>query len=456
MQVIETQNEGLRRGFKIVLPSAEIQAKVDDRLQEIAASVNLPGFRPGKVPKPIVKQRFGAAITGEVLEKTVSESAQQVLTDRGLRPALEPKLDVGQFAEGSDFEYTVEVEVLPEITPTDFAQIELERLVADVSDEQIQAAIDRLAKMYRKTEKVEEDRPAEAGEVVVIDYKALVEGNEEPVIANQNARVEIGEPYLLPGFSERLVGVKAGSTAGFKLEVAADFPRPDVAGKELAFEVEVKEHSRFLPRTGDDALAQDLGMEDLDTLTRAIRKELEQEHSRTTRAQLKRKLLDRLAELHDFAVPQGMVDMELDGIWRGIAAQRARGVVDPETADKSEDDIKAELRPIAERRVRLGLLLAEVGRVHAIRVTPDEQNRAVVEEARNYPGQERQVMEFYRQHPEAMAQIRAPIFEDKVIDFILELAKVSERKVTREELYRVPEEEQVSGAAAETGDASNV
>jgi trigger factor len=450
MQITETATEGLRREFKVVVPAADIEQRMTSRLNEIGRSVRLPGFRPGKVPMTVLKKRYGSAVMGEVLERAVNDTSGEALREQNLRPALQPKVEIVAFNEGTDLEFKLAVEVLPEIHPMDFAELKLERLRPEVPEDEVQAALERVARQQRKSEVVE--RAAETGDVVVIDFKGSVDGKEFPGGSAEGYSLELGTNSFIPGFEDQMGGAKAGETRTVSVTFPADYGAADLAGKAASFEVKAKEVRALQPQPLDDSLAQAIGMEKLDELRQSLSEQIERNYEDLARQRLKRTLLDRLAERHEFAVPQGMVEIEFGAIWRQFEQERERqkaaGNAEPVEAT-DEEELKAEYRAIAERRVRLGLLLAEVGRNHNITVTPEEINRALTERARQFPGQERRVIEYYRDHPEAVDQLRAPMFEDKVIDFILERAEVAERRVPVSELLRDDEEE----AAAESKDA---
>ncbi len=442
MQITETATEGLRREFKVVVPAADIEQRMTSRLTEIGRSVRLPGFRPGKVPMTVLKKRYGSAVMGEVLERAVNDTSGEALREQNLRPALQPKVEITNFNEGTDLEFKLAVEVLPEIQPMDFSELKLERLKPEVPEEEVQQALERVAKQQRKSETVE--RAAETGDVVVIDFKGSVDGKEFPGGSAEGYSLELGTGSFIPGFEDQVVGAKARETRTVAVTFPADYGAAGLAGKAASFEVAVKEVRALQPQPIDDSLAAAVGMEKLDELRQSLSEQIERNYDDLARQRLKRTLLDRLAEKHEFAVPQGMVDIEFTAIWRTFEQERVRqksaGETEPEEA-LDEEKLKVEYRGIAERRVRLGLLLAEVGRNHNISVTPDEINRALTERARQFPGQERRVIEYYRNHPEAIDQIRAPMFEDKVIDFILERADLTERRVPVAELLKDDEEE---------------
>lgn len=443
MQVTETNHDGLKHEFKITIPADDISSRIDKRLTEIGRMTRLPGFRPGKVPMSVLKTRFLPAVRGEVVQEAVNEAADETLKERNLRPALQPKVEITTgIDDGKDLEYTLAIEALPEIEPMDFASIALERWKPEIPDSEIDEALKRLAERQRKSEPV--DRLAETGDLVVIDFKGEMDGKEFPGGSASDYRLELGKGGFIPGFEDQLVGAKAGEARDVNVTFPADYGAPDLAGKDAKFAVTVKEVRAYQEQAIDDALASELGMENLAELRQAVREQSEREYEGLARQRVKRQLLDQLAERHDFAVPSGMVDAEFDSIWRQyeVQAQRAKesGVTDYNEG-KSEDEVRAEFRRMAERRVRLGLLLSEVARRHNISVTQDELNQALVAEARRFPGQERQVVEYYRSEPSAIEGLRAPILENKVVDHILATAQVSDRPVPAAELVAAEENE---------------
>jgi trigger factor len=445
MQITETNSDGLKHEFKVTVGADDIAKRVETRLGEIGRQVRLPGFRPGKVPLTVLRQRYGSSVMGEVLERAVNEGSSEAMRERKLRPALQPKVEIVSFNEGTDLEYKLAVEVLPEVVPMNFAELSLERLKPDVPDSEVDSALERIAKQQRKHEPV--DRAAAAGDLVVIDFTGTVEGAEFPGGSAKGHRLELGSSQFIPGFEDQLSGSKAGEQRTVDVTFPADYGATDLAGKAATFAVEVKEVRAVKPQPIDESLAEAVGMENLQSLRDAVRQQIERDYGNIAHQRLKRRLLDVLAEKHHFPVPQGMVDMELDVIWKQFEAERERAKQQGGEAPvegKSDDELKAEYRAIAERRVRLGLLLSEVGRSNNIQVTQEEINRALGEEARRFPGQERQVIEYYRNQSGALDNLRAPIFENKVIDYILEIAQVSARAVPIAELLKDEEDEETA------------
>jgi len=447
MQVTETRNEGLKREYKVLISAQDIDEKVAGRLQELGAQVRIPGFRPGKVPLNILKQRFGKSVMGEVLERAVSDSSTQAMNERGLRPATQPKIEITAFDEGKDLEYTLAVEILPDIEPMDFSKLKLERLVITVEDSAVEETLADIAKAHKRTRPLETPRPARSGDVLVLDFKGTVDGEEFPGMSAEDHHLELGSSSFIQGFEEQLIGAEIGETREVRVTFPEAYGNEKLAGREAVFTVTVKNILESIPAEIDDELAKTMGEENLEALKERVRERLAAEYRDFARTRLKRQLLDQLAEAHDFPVPESMVEAEFEAIWKQIEEDRERGALDPEDAAKDEETLKAEYRKIAERRVRLGLLISEVGQRNGIEVTQEELNLALLREAQRHPGREREVFEFFQRNPAAMANLRAPIFEDKVVDFIVNLAQVRERTVTPEELRREMEAQSGAGDA---------
>ena len=447
MQVTEVSSEGLKRDFKVVIGAKEIGEKVEARLRELSGKVKVPGFRPGKAPIKLLKQRFGPSVMGEVLERAVTDSSAQALNERGLRPAVQPKIEIVSFDDGQDLEYSMAIELLPEIEPMDFSKIELERVKVMVPDEEVGAAIDRLAQSRKESKPLETPRKSESGDILVIDFKGTVHGEALPGMAADDHHLELGSNSFIAGFEDQLIGVEVGETREVTVTFPEAYGNEKLAGQPAVFQCTVKEIREAVPVAVDDEMAKSMGAESLEDLRDKVKERLGADYDGLSRMRMKRKILDKLADAHDFGVPESMVELEFEAIWQQVEADRQRGNVDPDDEGKEDDDVQAEYREIAERRVRLGLLLSEVGRLNQIDVTQEEVNQALFREAQRHPGQEQQVLEFYRANPEAMAQLRAPLFEDKVVDFIVDLAQVTERELSPDQLR---EEEEKEAAEAET------
>ncbi|GBQ04575.1 trigger factor [Acetobacter cerevisiae] len=440
MQVTDTLNEGLKRGFTITIPAAELAEKRDARLKEVAANLTLPGFRPGKVPVSLARQRHGEAVRAEVLEQAVSESLRSALEERGLRPAGQPQVELvsGQEDDGKDLEFKVETEILPEITVPDLSDLSLTRLKAVASDEAVDKILADVAKRQRSFETIEEVRPAAKGDVVSVDFVGKRDGVPFDGGTAQDVNVEIGGEGFIPGFAEQIEGMKPGEEKQITVTFPENYGAEELAGKEATFDITVKELKKPVDAPIDDELAKQLGFETLEQLRDLVRKQVEGEYDQLSRLRIKRDLLDALATKTDFQAPQGMVDAEFQQIWQRVEADRKAGQLDDEDKDKDEDTLRADYRKIAERRVKLGLLLAEIGRKNAITVTQDELGRAMRAEAMRYPGQEKEVFTFFQNNPQAIESLRGPIFENKVVDYLIELAKVEDKEVTPEELSDIP------------------
>ena len=449
MQVVETKNEGLSREFTITVEASEIDARVETKLVEVGKTVNLPGFRPGKVPMKILRQRFSTAVLGEILEAMVSETSQTALNERELKPALQPKIEITSFDPGTDLVYSMAVEIMPEIEAIDFSTIKATTYKPEISDGEVDNAMAELAKSNRATAKIEDDRATESGDVVIMDFKGFVDGEAFEGGEASDFRLELGSGQFIPGFEDQLIGSKADSDVTVNVQFPAEYGAENLAGKDAVFECKIKEIHVYTDRELDDEFAKELGLESLDDLRGQMRSRMEGEYAELARARTKRELLDTLFEKHDFEVPPAMVDGEFDQIWEQFQKAQEEGNVDDEDKNKDEDALKAEYREIATRRVMLGLLLSHVGDEAKVEVSQEEVQRAVIQTAQRYPGQEQQVFEFYSKNPEMMAQLRAPIFEDKTIDYILELAETTEVALPVDQLLETGEDSDDAAAAEE-------
>ncbi|PHQ70677.1 MAG: trigger factor [Sneathiella sp.] len=440
MQITQTNSDGLKRDFTVVVDAAEIETRVTAKLISVGAEIKLPGFRPGKVPMSILKQRFGKSIMGEVLEQTVNETSQKALEDNDLRPAQQPKIEITKFDEGSDLEFTLEVEIMPDFEPMDFTKLKLEKLTADVEDDKVDESLKQISGQQKNFEKISGARKSKTGDALLIDFLGKVDDVAFDGGTAEGHQLELGSNAFIPGFEEQLIGTKAGD----KLDVTVTFPEnygsAELAGKDAVFEVKVHEIREAADVEINDEFAEKLGLENLDALKEAVRGRISDEYSQLSRQTLKRNMLDALAVEHDFDVPPGMLESEFNGIWDAFLKELEQNGQKLEEQDQSEDDLREEYQQIAERRVRLGLLLAEVGRINNVEVSQDEVNQSIMAQARSYPGQEQEIFKMFQDRPEMQAQLRAPIFEDKVVDFIAELATVTEKKVSVDELMKDPDD----------------
>ena len=463
MQVTETLSDGLKRAYTIVVPAADIESRRMARLTSLGKSLRLPGFRPGKVPLPVVRQRYGSAVSAEVAEESVNEATRKVLEDNGLRPAMNPKVDLAnaeaaKAAPAVDLEFKVEMELLPDITMPDFGALSLTRVKSVVSDDTVTKALSGIAERARDlVDLTEEDLAARGesqgaadGDVLTVDFIGKIDDVPFEGGAATDINVGIGGAGFIPGFAEQLVGANAGENRTITVTFPTDYNTATLAGKEATFDVTVKQLRKPVPAALDDELAKKMGLETLDELRTAITERVQGEYDQISRMRLKRQLLDALADLAHFPTPDTMVNQEFDQIWQRLSADKEAGRLDDDDKEKGEDTLRAEYRGIAERRVRLGLMLAEIGRLNSLTVSADELTRAMRIEASRYPGQEVQMMEFFRKYPQMTESLRGPIFEEKVVDFVLELAKVTDEVVSPEELAKeLPAPRTVAAAAVE-------
>ncbi len=439
MQVTETTAEGLKREYRISIPATDIDGKVTSKLTEVGRDLQIPGFRRGKAPLPVLKTRLGKSVLGEVLEEALQESVARTLEDKELKPAMQPKIEIGDYKDGGDLEYTMSLEVLPEFTVMDLASIELERLRIPVADDIVDRAVTSFAESRKESEPAPDGHEAAAGDVAVIDFRGTVDGAAFDGGAAEDYHLNLGANTFVPGFEDQLLGAKAGDRKDVKIVFPGDYPAENLAGKDAVFDVTVKElRTSKLPEIDDD-FAKSIGAENLDALREAVKSDIEREYDGVSRTRLKRDLLDILSDGHDFELPPGMVEVEFEAIWRHYEERKAQDQLDEDEKDKSEDALKAEYRDIAARRVRLGIVLSAIGAKQDIDVSNEELNRAILREAQNYPGRQREVMEAYQKNAEMRDGLKAPIYEDKVIDYIVELAQLTEKEATLEEVMAVQE-----------------
>lgn len=438
MELIESQAEGLSRVYRVVASAADLQARLAAKIEEVRPKMRLNGFRPGKVPPAHIRKLYGPSMMQDIINETVQKSTQEGLARENVRVASEPRpeleSDINQVIAGQqDLAFKLHVEVMPEFTPADVRSVSLVKIVAPVSEEQVETRLAELAKSSRRF--AEKDGAAAEGDQVVIDFIGSIDGEAFEGGAATDASVEIGAGRFIPGFEEQLIGAAPGEERTLDVVFPDAYPLERLKGKAASFAVTVKAVKAPAETEIDEALAQDVGFESLQALRSALRDRLEQEHSAQTRLRAKRALFDKLDALHDFPLPPGMVNAEFDQIWRQLSADRDAGRLDAEDASKSEEELRIEYRRIAERRVRLGLLLAEVGRRNDVDLTQEEVREGLIAQVRRFPGQEQSIYDLYVRNPQLMAQVRAPLYEEKVVDFMLELAQVETKTVSREELF---------------------
>jgi trigger factor len=456
MQVTETLSDGLKREYRVVVSSGDLDTKVNARLDELKGTVRINGFRPGKVPVGHLKRMYGRSVMAETIEATVRDANAKIVADHNLRLAMEPQVKlpteedaIKAVVEGkADLDYSVAMEVLPKIELGDFKDLKLDRLTAEVAESEIDEAIGRIADQNKPFLPKGEGADAKLGDRVTISFAGSIDGVPFEGGTGDDVPVVIGSQSFIPGFEEQLAGIKAGESRTIKAPFPENYAKAELAGKVASFEVTAKSVEAPGEVAVDDAFAKQLGLESIAKLREAVKGRITQEHAGASRAKLKRQLLDALDERHKFELPPTLVDQEFQNVWQTVEndlKQQGRTFQDEGT---TEDEAKAEYRKIAERRVRLGLVIAEIGDKNQIKVTEEEVQRAVVDRARQFPGQEQQVWEFYRNNPNALASLRAPIYEEKVVDFLVELAKVTEKKVSREELYKQDDEDEAGAKPA--------
>jgi len=435
MQIVETSNEGLKRAYTVTIAAVEITARIEGEVKKIAPQVRMPGFRPGKVPVNLVKKMHGPALHQEALNTAIREAMDKLVADHALRPAMQPDVALGEgYEEGKDAELTVSLEVLPVIEAPSLDGLKLEKLVVPVADDQVTEAIERIASGQKSFTDAGEGAVAKDGDQIIIDFLGKVDGVAFDGGAAQDTPLELGAGRFIPGFEEQLVGVKAGDEKVITVTFPEDYPAENLKGKEATFDITVKAVKNPGDFKLDDEFAKALGLESLEQLQTLIRGQLEQETAGLTRTQMKRQLLDTLAAGHDFEVPGSMVEAEFGQIWQQLTEEAGKES-DPAAALAEIEAEKGDYRRIAERRVRLGLLLSEIGQANGVVITNQEMDMLIRQAAQQYREQDRQrFVDYVRSEPLAAAQLRAPLYEDKVVDFLFDKAEVAEREVTRDEL----------------------
>jgi trigger factor len=447
MQVTETLNEGLKRELKIVVPASELDSRLVTRLEEIKDQVRIKGFRPGKVPVEHLRRLFGRSTMAEILQNILNETTRQTLRDRGERAAVQPEIDLPEdeaeaekvLSGQADLAYSMKYEVLPKIEPKSFKGVKVERPVLSVAEADVEEEIQRFADAVRTF--VPKEGAAETGDQVRLSYVGKIDGTPFTGGSDDDAVIRIGSKQFIPGFEEQLVGLKAGDSRAIDVTFPDDYAATQYAGKAATFDLNIREVATPGEVKIDDALAQQVGVESVEKLREAIRNQIEVRYGEMARQRAKRQVLDRLDEMHTFDLPRTMVDQEFDNIWRQISGEMQQDGRTFEAEGTTEEAAREEYRKIAERRVRLGLVMAELGERNKIEVTEEEVQRALAAQLRQVPGQEQQYYDFYRKNPEALVALRAPIFEEKVVDFLLELADVADKPVTKDELLKEAEAE---------------
>lgn len=453
MEITETTSDGLKRELKVTIGASELEKRVKARLDELKNQVILKGFRPGKVPLNHLRKIYGRSVMAEVLEKTISETTQKAISDRKERPALEPDISVTEdkdemekvIAGDADLAYTISFEVLPEIEITDLSKLKFEKLIVDVGEEDIENGLKSIhedAVTYAKKE-----GKAEKGDRVTIDYAGKIDGKQFDGGSAEDAPVVLGKGQFIPGFEEGLTGVKAGDKKTIDCKFPDEYLAKELAGKDARFDVTVKEVAAPELAELDDDFAKKIGFETVAALRDGLEAKLKEDFEAASRAKLKRSLLDGLDETHKFELPASLTEREFESVWQQVNSELEKTGRSFEDEGTSEEKARKEYEELAERRVRLGLVLSEIGEKNTIKISDEEVSQALLDRAREFPGQEREIYEYYKKNPEALAELRVPIFENKVVDFILELATVSEKKVTAKELFADADEDEEAEAA---------
>ncbi|HET7816392.1 MAG TPA: trigger factor [Sphingomicrobium sp.] len=435
MKTVETENQGLKRAFMLTIPAADIDARVDQEVKRLAPQVRMPGFRPGKVPPNLIRKMHGDALQRDALSGAVQDGVQQLLQQQKLRPAMQPEVELKEgYAPGKDAEVAVRLEALPDVPKANIEGLKLERLTVEVDDKAIDEQIRRLAEGNKSWADAPKGKKAATGDMVEVDFAGTVDGEPFEGGSGEDMAVELGSGRLIPGFEEQLVGAKAGDKRGVEVTFPDDYPVDALKGKAAKFDVTVKAVKVAGETKIDDELAKNLGLKDLDQLRQVLRDQQGQELNALTRTHMKRRLLDELAARHDFPVPESMVEAEFENIMRQLRHE-ASHEADPQAALAEIESEAADYRTIAERRVRLGLLLSEIGSTNGVEVSSQEMNRLIAQAAAQYQGEDRnRFIQYIQQEPIAAAQLRAPLYEDKVVDFLFSKAEITDRAATREEL----------------------
>ncbi|MEK9210499.1 trigger factor [Sphingomonas sp. 2378] len=442
MQTVETLNEGLKRAYTLTITAQDIEGKVDAELKRIAPQMKMPGFRPGKVPANLVRKMHGPALLQDALNTALQEGVQSLIAEQGLRPAMQPQVELAEgYEPGQDAKLTVTLEVLPQVPTPAIDALKLDRLTVPVADEAVDEQLQKFADQQKRWDDAG-DKAAEQGDQVTVDFVGkTADGVAFEGGSGEDMAVEIGGGRLIPGFEDQLVGVKAGEEKQISVTFPEDYPAKDLAGCPATFDLTIKSVKTAGEAKIDDEMAKNLGLESLEQLRGLLKGQIEQEHNGLTRTYMKRKLLDQLADGHDFEVPPSMVEAEFSQIWAQLEHE-ATHEEDPEAAKAEMEKERDDYKKIAERRVRLGLLLSEIGQANGVEVTAQEMNRLIAQAAQQYGPEDRQrFIQYVQQEPMAAAQLRAPLYEDKVVDFLFGKAEITDRETTREELEAAIESE---------------
>ncbi len=436
MQIKEVENKGLRRAYEVVIPAADVEAQIQSELKEVGKRVKIPGFRPGKIPPQVLRQRYGNSVMGDVIQRTVNDASRNLIEDKKLTPAISPDVKITDYKEGGDLSLAITVDVMPEIPEVKIEDITIERATFEIDEAEVERAMEVLAQRQRNLKEKAKTAKAAIGDVVELDFKGFIgkeafEGGEA-----KNYHLELGSNQFIPGFEEQLIGVKAGDSLDVKVPFPIDYHKEDLAGKDARFEVNV--HAIKTPElpTIDEEFAKAVGFESLDGLKDVLKQQLESDYGTVVRNRMKKELFDVLEERCTFDVPEKMVEMEFDSIWK----QHEEAVRYGQAEAGPEEEQKKEFRAIAERRVRLGLFLSNIAQENNFQISQEELGQAVQQQASMYPGQERKIFEFYRDHPEHVNELRGPILEEKAVDWIFTKIKINDKITTVEALLKAEEE----------------
>ncbi len=435
MKVTEEKSKGLVKKFKAVIEAADFEKEVQSHIQKLAKTTKLPGFRPGKAPAAMINQKFRGAAVGDALEEIIQKSVNEIIAENNLRITHEPNVKLSKFEEGKDIEFSMEVEVLPDVKLSDFSKIKLEKPMAEVPEEEINKSLEYVAQSRRETEVISQNRASKKGDIVVIDFVGTINGEEFKGGKGVDYPLELGSNSFIPGFEDQLIGLKKGDKKDVKVKFPEDYHAKDLASKDAVFAVEIKELRTLKKVEINDEFAKSLGAKDLADLKKNVAERIKQDYEAASKMKLKRALLDILDKDYKIELPQSLVDAEYDGILKQYEHAKANNELDDYEKSKKEKDLLKEYKEIAERRVKLGIILSEVGAKEKVQITSDDLNKAIMNEARKYPGQEKAVFDFYLKNKNAVEALKAPVMEEKIVDAIIAKAQITEKKVSVKELY---------------------
>lgn len=434
MKITQNKAKGLNRSFSVVVAADEFKAASDKKLEDLAKKIKLPGFRPGKAPFAVIKQKYEGAVKGEVAEDLIQKAVAQALNENKIKAANTPKIDKVKLENGKDFEFSIEVEALPEVKVPALEKVNVKKLQAKADKKEVKSAIDNLIKSHRRTEKTEEKRPAQKDDVLVIDFVGTIGGKEFQGGKGKDCYIQLGSNTFIPGFEDQLIGKTVGEDVKVNVTFPKDYTAAELKGKKAVFDVKVKELRKMITPELDDEFAKKLGVKDVPALEKMVEDVLNNEYEQLSKLHLKRALLDALDPLCDFECPKSMLDAELDSILAEVERSRKNGTLDEQDKKKSKDDLVKEYKPVAERRVKLGLLLAKIADENEITLSSKDIQDGIMAEVRQYPAQGKEIFDFYKKNPQAVERLKGPIFEEKVISFITDKVKLTIKELSGEEL----------------------